>query len=156
MSKGRQMSIQVDGEEMVRLPPIWGVLVKAAALCAISSTGLAFTWGVWITNKSFEHTQDIALLKQELRFKGGQNVSQNINVGSTDESRLEEAAKLRGYYNVNDVSAKLGKSERTVTELCSSGKIDGAYQPEGGRGWRIPLQFDICEYLPQTAAVSGN
>ncbi len=57
----------------------------------------------------------------------------------------EKAAKTRGYYTVEDMAARLQLSERTIQDRCKRGIIP-AYQPEGGRGWRIPLN----------AAISGN
>lgn len=74
---------------------------------------------------------------------GASNHSTMISTSSEDKSSAlnEEAARRRGYYLSSEVAAILKKSERSVTDMCARGDIPDAFQPEGGRGWRIPLGF---------------
>lgn len=100
-----------------------------------------------------------ALHQQSLESLRRNTTSQNVDVRvgtMADGKDYKEAAKRRGYYVVDDLVILLNKSERTITDLCLKGVIKDAYQPQGGRGWRIPLDFDFSGILPQTAAVSGN
>lgn len=117
-------------------------------------------FAVWIVNSVISHDKSIGL--HELRLTmlehrgGNSSVSQNVNVGSNDEKKKEDAAITRGYYTVGDVAEKLQKSERTVTDLCKNGLIKGAFQPEGGRGWRIPLDFDISDQKNTVANINQD
>lgn len=106
-----------------------------------------------LKTESALHNQSI----ESLRGRGSTSQNVDVKVGAVADGKdYEEAAKRRGYYVVGDLVLMLNKSERTITDLCLKGVIKDAYQPQGGRGWRIPLDFDFSGILPQTAAVSGN
>ena len=153
-------------EDIVRLPGIWEVVMKAAALAAIASCGLGFTWGTWVTVKTFQHDSEIALLQERIHSRGGGSQTTSVNVGATDSvaEEIDAAAKHRGYYLTSEAAKILKKSERSITSMCAAGMIPDAVQPEGGRGWHIPLGFllgvgtdeNFSGKQPLAAANSGN
>ena len=102
-----------------------------------------------LKTESALHRQSI----QDLRGRSSTSQNVDVKVGAMADSKdYEDTAKRRGYYLVAEVAKKIGKSERTITQLCSDGMIPGAFQPTGGRGWQIPLDFQFgCS---ETAALT--
>lgn len=159
------MSIEdSDGNDIVRLSGIWSLLLKIAIVLAPPVFLTLIGWGTWITVQHFDLRSRVALLEY-VRDHGraSPEVSQNVNVGSAaNDARaaalLDDAAARRGYYLASEVAKLLGKSERTITELCAKGAIPGATREAQGDSspWRIPLDFQISGKLPQTAAVSSK
>ena len=150
------MSIQDNNDqEIVKLPGFWSVIFKLAAIGTIALAGTMFTWGVWITTTVWKTSERVAILEwQAAHSAKGNNQTTSVNVGSVDAKEIDEAPELRGYYTTSEIATLLHKSERTVQDMCAHGVIAGATQPEGGRGWRIPLDFSLSGKQTQTAAVS--
>ena len=148
------------------------------ALAIIGCIGTGVIWGVRLEGKTSNNEQrseenkhgirdldmqqrtlekaiiEIKTMLQEQQRRGGGNQTQSIKVGIGEKDNRQSVAKARGYYTTADLAAMLNLSERTVTERCARGDFAGATQPEGGRGWRIPLDYFDSGKLPQTAAIS--
>lgn len=159
-----------------------GAVVSAALFCALVMWTLN-DHGLRITRLEDANAKLLDLLngqrteqqvqRRELDImrgsKGGASNSNNVDIkvnSMATEPDIDRTARTRGYYVTSEVAVLLKKSERAVTEMCASGRIQGAWQPENGRGWHIPLgafilgatdkDFDLSGKQPQTAAVSGN
>lgn len=153
------MSIQdSNNDEIVHLPGFWTVVFKLAAIGSIALVGTMFTWGVWVTTTVWRTSERVAILEWQAAHTGKSgNQTTSVNVGATTPDKSEdEAPEIRGYYITSEIAKLLHKSERTIQDMCASGQIEGATQPEGGRGWRIPLDFAISGKSPQNAVVSRN
>jgi len=118
----------------------------------ISITAAGVLWGARLEFKISDHDTRLAKLEQH-----DEKLSDLVTMLRSDNLLLrqlvENMRRSEGGANTNRVDVKVGamvnteaakllkKSERTVQALCAAGKIPGASQPEGGRGWRIPLTF---------------
>ncbi len=134
----------------------------------ISITAAGVLWGARLEFKISDHHTRLAKLEQHdeklsdlvttlrsdnlllrqlvenmRRSDDGANTNRvDVKVGAMVNTEADkEAAEHRGYFTTAEAANLLKKSERTVQALCAAGKIPGASQPEGGRGWRIPLTF---------------
>mgnify|MGYP000387935002 CR=1 FL=1 len=155
-------------EEIVSLPGFWDVLAKFAFAASVPVLLLGSSWAVWVTSMTFNNSARIQVLEYVNQHSGGKSGNQttSVNVGSSDSvaSEIDKAAEHRGYYLTSEAAKILRKSERSITSMCASGLIPDAVQPEGGRGWRIPLGFllgvgradDLTNPQPLTSADSGK
>ena len=153
------MSVGTDdqGNMQVTMSTLWGFVFKAAAALAIPMMLMLLSWGTWVTVKVSAHDSDIAVLKACIDYqRGGNGVSQSVNVGSAKDTAETQAAEYRDFFTVEEVAKRVGYSVRSIQAMCAAGEIEGAVQPEGTRGWQIPKDFKFRGSLPQTAAVSGE
>lgn len=54
------------GEETISMPGFWETMMKLAVLLAVPVFTLGSGWAIWITNTSFEHERDIAVMQESL------------------------------------------------------------------------------------------
>lgn len=97
----------------------------------------------------------LALVLRPASASGDKN-GNHISIGATPTESLEtQAAEYRDFFTVEEVAERIGYSVRSIQAMCAAGEIEGAEQPEGTRGWKIPKDFKFRGSLPQTTAVSG-
>lgn len=155
-------------------------------MAIICCTAAGVLWGARLEFRSADHEARIAKLEvrdeklaelvQTLRsdnlllrqmldtMRASQKTSQRVDVKvgamAAEQSAADRAAQARGYYLVSEVAGILRKDERTITQMCSDGKLTGAWRDKesGSSPWKIPLSLllgvgDGSGKQPLTAAI---
>lgn len=126
-----------DGETTVQFSSVWKALaVLSFAMLSAISVAL-FTWGVWVTNQTWENSTDIAILK-DARGRAGAQVSQNVNVGDAKAA----PASARIWLTTQEVAKREQVTDRTVLNYIEQGLIDPV-PVKSGKEWRIAAEYRI-------------
>ncbi len=143
--------IDNNDQEIVKMPGLWSLIMKSAALGTLALCGMLASWGIWITSTVWHTSERVAVLEAQARH--GQSMIQNVKVGKIDGPVV--AVERRDYYTSTEVAAMLKLSERTVTTMCSNGELP-ATRPEGARDWHIAKDFIVSGKQPLASAASGK
>jgi len=131
------------GGELVRLPGLWEVLAKFAFAASVPVLLLGMSWAVWVTNRVWENTADIRMLKDR-GMRGG--VSQSVNVGAVET--VADTDSAREYLTVQEVAEREGVTDRTVINWIEEGRIVPAPE-KAGKSWAISESFRILPHVAE-------
>lgn len=129
-----------EGGELVRLPGMWEVLAKFAFAASVPVLLLGITWAVWVTNRVWENTADIRLLKD----RGSR--SQSVNVGAVEA--VADTDSAREYLTVQEVAEREGVTDRTILNWIDEGRIHPTPIKEG-KSWVIAEDFRIIPHVAE-------
>lgn len=123
---------------------MWEVLAKFAFAASVPVLLLGITWAVWVTNRVWENTADIRLLKD--RGMRGGSMSQSVNVGAVDA--VADTDSAREYLTVQEVAEREGVTDRTVINWIEEGRIVPAPE-KAGKSWAISESFRILPHVAE-------
>lgn len=140
--------IEEDSESVIRLGTIHSWLFKI-------SMWAAPIFFIWAVTAIMRHDTEIAVLKMQISMmqSGGKgNVSQNVNVGQTDEAATELVDDAREYVTTADVAKRMDPpvTERTVIDWIAEGRIE-PMPVKQGKAWVITEITALCRMILKIA-----
>lgn len=139
------------GNEIVKLPGFWEVMAKFAFAASVPMFLLGVSWACWVTNRVWQNTTDIAILK-DVRTRPHGGVTQSVNVGAADSDEDMALDSARTWLTTQEVAKREQVTDRTILNYIECGMI----KPDPvkrGKSWEIAENYRI---LPNDSEVCGN
>lgn len=136
-----------DASTNVKFSTVWKFGAVLAMAMLTSTTGLLFTWGVWVTWSINRHSEQLAVVNS----KAG--ITNSLTVGAVDGAdKAADAGSARTWLTTQDVAKREGVTDRTVINYIKDDQIFPPPRQEG-KAWMIAHNYVI---LPKTSEPCGT